>query len=178
MKCKIMHESRGRMRIRMMQKRMTLEQADILEYYLRAADGVTDVKVYDRTCDAVVFFCEENRDQLLDALRAFSYESSADLVPDHTGRELNRQFEDRLVLTVLARAASKMFLPAPVRIGVTAIKSAGYLKKGLASLMRGKIEVSVLDATAISVSMLHGDWDTAAESGRNAGGMDPQKISG
>lgn len=162
MKCKIMHESRGRMRIRMMQKRMTLEQADILEYYLRAADGVTDVKVYDRTCDAVVFFCEENRDQLLDALRAFSYESSADLVPDHTGRELNRQFEDKLVLTVLARAASKMFLPAPVRIGVTAIKSAGYLKKGLASLMRGKIEVSVLDATAISVSVLHGDWDTAA----------------
>ena len=162
MNCKIMHESRGRMRVRMMQKRMTLEQADILEYYLRATEGVTDVKVYDRTCDAVVFFLAEKRGELLAALRAFSYESSANLVPDHTGRELNRQFEDKLVMTVLARAASKVFLPAPVRIGVAAIKSVGYLKKGLASLVRGKIEVSVLDATAISVSMLHGDWDTAA----------------
>lgn len=162
MNCKIIHESRGRMRVRMAQKRMTLKQADILEYYLRAVDGVTDVKVYDRTCDAVIFFCAEKRAHVLEAMRGFSYENNEDLVPDHTGRELNRQFEDKLVLTVLGRVANKLFLPAPVRIGMAAVKSVGYLKKGLTSLMQQKIEVSVLDATAISVSMLRGDWDTAA----------------
>lgn len=162
MNCKMMHESRGRIRVRMTQKRMTLKQADILEYYLRTIEGVTEVKVYDRTCDAVVFFRAEARSRVVDALRAFSYEACADLVPDHTGRELNRQFEDKLVMTVLARTASKLFLPAPVRIGVTVVKSVGYLRKGLAALLQRKIEVSVLDATAISVSMLKGDWDTAA----------------
>lgn len=162
MKCKIMHESRSRMRIHMMQKRMTLKQADILEYYLRTVDGVTDVKVYDRTCDAIILFCEDTRDRILDALRTFSYENCEDLAPDYTGRQLNRQFEDKLVMTVLTGAASKLFLPAPLRYGIAAIKSVGYLKKGLSSLMKGKIEVSVLDATAISVSMLRGDWDTAA----------------
>ena len=93
MNCKIMHETRGRIRVRMTQKRMTLAQADILEYYLLNIPGVTEVKVHDRTCCAAVrFTCP--REQILDALASFTYEANTSLVPEQTGRVLNREFED------------------------------------------------------------------------------------
>ncbi|WP_352415378.1 heavy metal translocating P-type ATPase [Oscillibacter ruminantium] len=161
MKCKILHESKGRLRVHLMQTRMTLTQADVLEYYMKTVDGVTDVQVYDRTGDAVIhYLC--GRAAIINALSAFSYESSAVFALEHTGRELNRAYEDKIVFTVLGRAVSRLFILMPVRIAAVAFKSGGYLWKGIRALLRGKLEVAVLDATAIAVSMLRGDYETAS----------------
>ncbi|MCD8149771.1 MAG: heavy metal translocating P-type ATPase [Clostridiales bacterium] len=171
MKCKILHESAGRLRVHLERPHMTLHQADILEYYLRAQESVTDVKVYDRTGDAVIFYApdatcsgsgrEAARADILAALARFSYEKNEALVPDHTGRSLSREYEDKLVMTVVRRAVTKLFLPAPIRIVITVAKSVRHIYQGIRSLLRGKIEVALLDATAITVSMLRGDFDTA-----------------
>ena len=162
MKCKILHESAGRLRVHVMQSRMTLAQADILEYTLRHVDGVTDVKVFDRTCDAIIrYTCPRAR--IIAALSKFSYsEQNAALVPEHTGRELNRQYEEKLVGTVVRRMVSKLFLPAPVRTAYCVARAVGYVRRGLETLLKGRIEVSVLDAVAITVSLLRRDFDTAS----------------
>lgn len=142
---------------------MTLRQADVLEYYIRNIDGITDVKVYDRTADTVIFYCGSNK-RIIEALAAFSFESAENegLVPDHTSRVLNREFEDKLVMKVLLRFASKSFLPAPIRAGMAIIRSVRYISAGLKSLLNGKISVSVLDATAVTVSLVRGDFSTAS----------------
>lgn len=140
---------------------MTLRQADILEYYLRATDGVTDVKVYDRTGDAVIFFvCD--RAVIIAALSRFRYERAEELVPENTGRELNRQFEDRLAFMVLRRAAAKLFLPASLRAVAAAAKSVKYIFRGARALFSGRLQVETLDATAIAVSLARGDFATAS----------------
>lgn len=142
---------------------MTLRQADVLEYYIRNIDGITDVKVYDRTADTVIFYRGSNK-RIIEALAAFSFESAENegLVPDHTSRVLNREFEDKLVMKVLLRFASKSFLPAPIRAGMAIIRSVRYISAGLKSLLNGKLSVSVLDATAVTVSLVRGDFSTAS----------------
>ena len=163
MKCKILHTSAGRIRVHLCVNGMTLRQADVLEYYIRNIDGITDVKVYDRTADTVIFFCGSNK-RIIEALAAFSFESAENegLVPDHTSRVLNREFEDELVMKVLLRFASKSFLPAPIRAGMAIIRSVRYISEGLKSLLNGKLSVSVLDATAVTVSLVRGDFSTAS----------------
>ena len=160
MKCKILHESAGRLRIHAEQGRMTLRQADILEAYLRRVNGVTEVAVYDRTCDAVIHF-HGAREAVVSALAAFSYEASAALAPEHSSRELNREYQDKLVYKVLFHYARKFLLPYPLRVCYTGLTSIKYIKEGLQTLAARKIEVPVLDATAISISMLRGDFNTA-----------------
>lgn len=142
---------------------MTLRQADVLEYYIRNIDGITDVKVYDRTADTVIFYRGSNK-RIIEALAAFSFKSAENegLVPDHTSRVLNREFEDKLVMKVLLRFASKSFLPAPIRAGMAIIRSVRYISEGLKSLLNGKLSVSVLDATAVTVSLVRGDFSTAS----------------
>ena len=162
MKCKILHETRGRIRVHMHQNHMTLEQADILEYYLRAVEGVTEARVFDRTCDVIVRYEGNTREKILKALCAFGYTGNTSLVPEHTGRLLNRQFEDKMALTILLRMIGKLFLPAPARMVLTMVKSVPYLKKGLSSLVGGRLDVAVLDAAAVTVSMIRRDWNTAA----------------
>ena len=161
MKCKILHESQGRMRIHTVQPRMTVEQADILEYYLKARAGVLDVKVNDRTGDAIITY-EGTREGIVEALSRFSYQENAGLVPEHTGRALNREYEDKLVLTVVNRVVNVLFFPRPLKRVLTGIKAIPYLLKGIGTLLRGKIEVALLDAVAISASILTGDYDTAS----------------
>ena len=163
MKCKILHTSAGRIRVHLCVNGMTLRQADVLEYYIRNIDGITDVKVYDRTADTVIFYCGSNK-RIIEALAAFSFESAENdgLVPDHTSRVLNREFEDKLVMKVLLRFASKSFLPAPIRAGMAIIRSVRYISAGLKSLLNGKLSVSVLDATAVTVSLVRGDFSTAS----------------
>ena len=141
---------------------MTLHQADVLEYYLRAQGGVRSVKVYDRTQDAVVLYDAE-RGSMLRALAGFSFAKAEamELVPEHTSRALNREFEDRLAVTVMCRCISKLFLPAPVTTAVALARSVRYLREGLSALLRGQISVAVLDATAVTVSMVRGDFATA-----------------
>ena len=162
MKCKILHDTAGRLRVHLCCKRMTLRQADVLEYYLLAVDGVRSVKVYDRTRDAVVVYDAE-RERMIRALARFSFEKAEklDLAPEHTSRTLNREFEDKLALTVMRRCASNLFLPAPVTSALAGIRSAKYIKEGLLALWHRKLSVAVLDATAVTVSMVRGDFATA-----------------
>ena len=162
MKCKILHDTAGRLRVHLCCKRMTLRQADVLEYYLLAVDGVRSVKVYDRTRDAVVVYDAE-RERMICALARFSFEKAEKLglAPEHTSRTLNREFEDKLALTVMRRCASNLFLPAPVTSALAVIRSAKYIKEGLLALWHRKLSVAVLDATAVTVSMVRGDFATA-----------------
>ena len=160
MKCKILHESPGRMRIRTLCGAMSLRQADILEAYLKKVDGAKSVQVYDRTGDAVICYAG-SRDAMLHALAVFSYARSEELAPEHSSRALNREFEDKLVFTVLRRAGNQLFLPSPIRTAIAIFRSAKYIKAGLTSLLHGRLTVSVLDATAVTVSMVRGDFATA-----------------
>ena len=162
MKCKILHDTAGRLRVHLCCKRMTLRQADVLEYYLLAVDGVRSVKVYDRTRDAVVVYDAE-RERMIRALARFSFEKAEklDLAPEHTSRTLNREFEDKLAITVMRRCASNLFLPVPVTSALAVIRSAKYIKEGLLALWHRKLSVAVLDATAVTVSMVRGDFATA-----------------
>ena len=162
MKCIILHESRGRMRVHLACARMTLHEADVLEYSLRSVPGVADVKVFDRTCDAVIIYTGA-RAAVCRALAAFSFAAAEklDLVPAHTPRALNREFEDKLAVTVMRRAFSRLFLPLPVTTAIALFRSVKYIKEGLKALWHGKLSVAVLDATAVTVSMLRGDFNTA-----------------
>ena len=142
---------------------MSLHQADILEYYLRAKPFVKTVKVYDRTGDAVICYKGE-RQAVIRALAVFSYEDKAAkaLVPEHTGRELDREFENRFINALVMRYARKLLLPAPLRFAVSVLHALRYIKEALHSLAKGRLEVSVLDATAITVSLIRGEQKTAA----------------
>ena len=162
MRCKILHESRNRLRVHIMHSRMTPSQADMLDYYLRSKPCVKDVKVYDRTGDAVIIFTE--RQGVITALSAFSYEDkeTAALVPEHSGRELDREFEDRLFYMLVRRVLFKRILPAPVRFVLSVIKASRYVWTAIKALAKLKIEVSLLDAVAITVSLLRGDQKTAS----------------
>lgn len=163
MKCKILHESRGRIRVHLMCNRMTLHDADILEYYMRNIDGVTSVKVYDRTQDAIIIYKTE-RKNIIRALAKFSFKAkeAIELVPEHTSRQLHRDFEDRLIFTTVSHIATKLFLPVPIRTALTLFRSIKYIRKGLKALLSRKLSVSVLDATAVSVSIIRGDFSTAS----------------
>ena len=162
MKCQILKESRGRIRVHLCRNHMTLAQADLLEYYLKSVSGVRSVQVFDRTGDAIVVYTGERSD-ILRAFSSFSYEKAEalDLVPEHTPRALNREFEDKLVGSVMGRVFTKLFLPLPVRSVLAAWRAVPYVSAGLKALFRGKLSVSVLDATAVTVSLVRGDFDTA-----------------
>ena len=162
MKCTILHESRGRIRVHLACRAMSLREADVLEYYLRAVPGVVDVKVFDRTQDAVVSY-QDCRVAVVQALAAFSFQRAAamELVPEHTSRALNREFEDKLVFTVCRRMFNRLFLPVPVATAITLFRSVKYIREGLKALWHGKLSVAVLDATAVTVSMVRGDFATA-----------------
>ena len=162
MKCNILHESPGRLRVNLHCARMTLHQADVLEYYLRSIDGVKEVKVYDRTRDAVVLYTAP-RGSIIAALAAFSFPKAEamELVPEHTSRALNREFEDKLAMTVMRRCISKLFLPFPITAALSVLRSVKYIKEGLKALWHGRLSVAVLDATAVTVSLVRGDFATA-----------------
>ncbi len=162
MKCKIIHESGGRMRVHLNCVRMSLRQADVLEFYLKNVSGVTAVAVYDRTQDAVIRY-GGSRAAVVQALARFSFDraEAMDLVPEHTSRALNREFEDKLAMTVCCRVISKLFLPVPVTSAIALVRSVKYIKEGLRALLRGKLTVAVLDATAVTTSVIRGDFGTA-----------------
>ena len=162
MKFIIKHEMRGRIRIHLCQRRMTIRQADILQYYLAALPGVKSARVYELTADAAVAY-EGDRASLLKAVQRFSYadERVSGMVPANTGRALNAEYKSRLVGKLLLRAFTKLFLPFGVRAAVNSVQAARYLAKGGRCLMGRRLEVEVLDAAAIGVSLLRRDFNTA-----------------
>ena len=163
MKCKILHESSGRIRLRAEMRRMTMEEADQLEAYLDALPGVRQATVYERTCDMVILY-REGRKQVLDGVAAFRFDWEAMVAstPENSGRALNRQYQERLVNMVLFRAARVLFLPTPLQQLYTLFRSVRYLWHGARCLLRGRLEVEVLDALSIGVSIVRNDYSTAA----------------
>lgn len=162
MKFIIKHETKGRMRIHAVQNRMSYAQADTLLYFLHSQKEVTFAKVYDRTCDAVISYVGD-RQTVIDQLRSFHYETVE--VPtgliENSGRELNNTYQEKLISKIVFHYARRWILPYPIRICLTSIRSVKYLWKGLKTLAARKIEVPVLDATAIGVSILRSDFNTA-----------------
>lgn len=163
MKYAIKHEIRGRIRIHLYQQRMSIREADLLMYYLDSLPGVLRAKVYENTADAVIFY-EGDRSSIIEAIRRFTYrdETLKELVPENTGRELNREYKEKLVQKVVVRAFTKTFLPAPMRAVFVAAHAVKYIAAGVRCLLKGRLEVEVLDATAITVSILRRDFDTAS----------------
>ena len=162
MKFIIRHESKGRIRIHAVQYRMTYAQADTLLYYLHSQKEITFAKVYDRTCDATISYAGD-RERIIELLRNFHYERAE--VPtgliETSGRELNNSYQEKLIGQIVFHYARRIILPYPIRVCLTTLRSVRYLWKGLKTLAAGKIEVPVLDATAIGVSLLRNDFNTA-----------------
>lgn len=163
MRFKIEHEIRGRVRLHICQKRMTCRQADQLEYFLTKLNGVISVKVVERNQDVVICY-SDNREEMLRAIRRFSYEKAEapESYLQNSGREMNGEYWEKMVNHVVLHYGKKIFLPLPVRTFLTTLKSVKYIWKGVRTLAKCRIEVPVLDATAIGVSMLRGDFSTAS----------------
>ena len=162
MKFVIKHEIKGRIRAHAVQYRMTFEQADRMQYYLESQDMITSAKVQNRTGDFTICY-KGDREKVIKLLQTFRYEE-VDIPENYaqnSGRELNQEYWDKLVETVIYHYGNKLFLPYSVRACITAVKSVKYLWMGVRTLAKGKIEVPVLDATAIGVSMFRGDIATA-----------------
>lgn len=163
MRFKIEHEIRGRVRLHICQKRMTCRQADQLEYFLTKLNGVISVKVVERNQDVVICY-SDNREEMLRAIQRFSYEKAEapESYLQNSGREMNGEYWEKMVNHVVLHYGKKIFLPLPVRTFLTTLKSVEYIWKGVRTLAKCRIEVPVLDATAIGVSMLRGDFSTAS----------------
>lgn len=163
MRFKIEHEIRGRVRLHICQKRMTCRQADQLEYFLTKLNGVTSAKVVERNQDVVICY-SDNREEMLRAVQRFSYEKAEapESYLQNSGREMNGEYWEKMVNHVVLHYGKKIFLPLPVRTFLTTLKSVKYIWKGVRTLAKCRIEVPVLDATAIGVSMLRGDFSTAS----------------
>lgn len=162
MKFVVKHEIKGRIRVHFCQKRMTFEEADTLQYYLDSQEMITSSKVQERTQDATICYTGE-KSAVIALLRSFHYEKVdvPDVYRQNSGRETNREYWDKLVTKVVVHYGNKLFLPMPIRTVITGVKSVKYIYQGIHTLLQRKIEVPVLDATAIGVSMFRGDISTA-----------------
>lgn len=163
MKFIIKHEIPGRIRVYMVQPKMTFEEADILLYYLVNLENVTKAKVYERTQDAVIYY-EKDRREIIKALQKFGYDrvTVPEGLTEHSGRQMNAEYQEKLLMKVVMRFGGKLLIPAPVRAVWTGVRSLKYLQQGIASLKKGRLEVAALDATAIGVSILRRDMNTAS----------------
>ena len=162
MKFVVKHEIKGRIRVHFCQKRMTFEEADTLQYYLNSQEMITSSKVQERTQDATICYTGD-RASVIALLRRFHYEKVdvPDVYRQNSGRATNREYWDKLVTKVVVHYGNKLFLPMPVRTVITGVKSIKYIYQGIHTLLQRRIEVPVLDATAIGVSMFRGDISTA-----------------
>ncbi len=163
MKCKVLHRSKNRIRIHMFYRNMTLDEADIVEYYFRDIPEVKNVEVFDRTSDVIVEY-RGNEKVIIDAFSSFQMAEARErnLVPQHTTRTLNREYENKLVNTICAHYFKKFFFPLPIRNVLTVVNSIKYIGLGLKALFTDGLTVPVLDGTAVTVSMLQGNFSTSS----------------
>ena len=158
----VKHDIKGRIRIHLTRGRLSVRQADLFSFYLASLPQVTAAKVYERIGDAAITYTGSKEDLIAEILRfSFDDEELNEIVPVTSTRELNQEFQEKLVTKCLTRCLTKIFLPAPVRAVWTAIQSVPFVIKGIRKLAGRKLEVEVLDATAITVSMLRCDFNTA-----------------
>ena len=163
MKCKVLHRSKNRIRVHMFYRNMTLDEADVVEYYFRDIPEVKNVEVFDRTSDVIVEY-RGNEKAIIDAFSSFQMAEARErnLVPQHTTRTLNREYENKLVNTICAHYFKKFFFPLPIRNILTVINSIKYIGLGLKALFTNGLTVPVLDGTAVTVSMLQGNFSTSS----------------
>ena len=163
MKCQILHETKNRMRVHFCKENMTVEEADKADAYLKSIGGIEDVTVYERTCDLIIYYSFD-RSELIEILAQFSFENDEvkNIEIVGTARLVQREYEEKLIMTIALRYFRKIFYPLPLRIALAYIKSVKYILKALKSLAKGKLNVSVLDAVAITVSLIRGDFETAS----------------
>ncbi|MDY3014638.1 MAG: heavy metal translocating P-type ATPase, partial [Evtepia sp.] len=162
MNATILHESRGRIRLRLGQKRMTLAQADLLEAWFQEKAWCRQVAVHERTCCVILYYTGARR-SVLEELRRFSWQEAerTTALPAHSSRALNREFEEKLVGKVLSKAACTLFLPSPLRIARILWHMIPFVRRGLGCLFRRRIKVELLDALSISISVCRRDFGTA-----------------
>ncbi len=163
MKCKVLHRSRNRIRVHMCYRNMTLEEADVVEYYFRNIPEVRNVEVFDRTSDVTIEY-RGNEQVIIKAFSSFEMNDAKgrDLVPQHTTRSLNREYENKLVNTVCTHYFKRWFLPLPIRNILTVVNSIKYIGLGLKALFTNGLTVPVLDGTAVTVAMLQGKFSTSS----------------
>lgn len=162
MKCTILHEGKGRMRVHVEKVRMTLHRADVLEAYLNHHDAIVHAAVYERTGDVVITYTGR-RSAAIAVLAGYKFDVAEydALVTSADSRRLNREYQDKMFDLVAGRCLRKLFLPAPLDAAYTAFRSIRFLWKGLRCVLSRRLEVEVLDALSIGVSLLRGDFGTA-----------------
>ena len=162
MKCTILHEGKGRMRVHVEKVRMTLHRADVLEAYLNHNDAIVHAAVYERTGDVVITYTGR-RSAAVAVLAGYKFDVPENdaLVTSADSRKLNREYQDKMFNLVAGRALRKLFLPAPIAAAYTVFRSIGFIWKGVRCALSRKLEVEVLDALSIGVSILRGDYGTA-----------------
>lgn len=163
MNCKILHESSKRMRVRMAQKRMTIKEADMLQYYLEGFDFVRKVIVYERTCDVAIYYKANKRESVIRRLKKFNYNDTALLenMPNTSGRQITREFQEKMVGMLLSFGVRKMFFPNILNSIYTVIKAAPLVWKGIKCLVKMRLEVDLLDALSVAISIVQGNYSTA-----------------
>lgn len=163
MNCKILHESSKRMRVRMAQKRMTIKEADMLQYYLEGFDFVRKVIVYERTCDVTIYYKDNKRESVIRRLKKFNYNDTALLenMPNTSGRQITREFQEKMVGMLLSFGVRKMFFPNILNSIYTVIKAAPLVWKGIKCLVKMRLEVDLLDALSVAISIVQGNYSTA-----------------
>ena len=162
MKCTILHEGKGRMRVHVENVRMTLHRADVLEAYLNHNDAIVHAAVYERTGDVVITYTGK-RTAAIAILAGYKFDVAEydALVTSADSRRLNREYQDKMFDLVAGRCLRKLFLPAPLDAAYTAFRSIRFLWKGVRCVLSRRLEVEVLDALSIGVSLLRGDFGTA-----------------
>ena len=162
MKYQILHEAPSMLRIRVLQPRMTMEQADLLDESVRRLPGVASVTVHERTCGVIIRYAGD-RGALIHALALFSYERASQDVRllSHSSRALNREYKEKILFHILRRFLKKLYLPAPVRHVINIVHAVPYGRRALGCLFRGELGVDLLDGAAITASLLTGDFETA-----------------
>ena len=162
MKCTILHEGRGRMRVHVCNVRMTLHRADVLEAYLNHHDAIEKATVYERTGDVVITYTGK-RSAAVAALSGYRFDQPEldALVTSADSRKINQEYQEKMYSLVAGHCFRKLFLPAPIRAAYTIYRSIGFVWKGIKCLLQRKLEVEVLDALSIGVSVLRGDFGTA-----------------
>ena len=163
MNCKILHESSKRMRVRMAQKRMAIKEADMLQYYLEGFDFVRKVIVYERTCDVAIYYKDNKRESVIRRLKKFNYNDTALLenMPNTSGRQITREFQEKMVGMLLSFGVRKMFFPNILNSIYTVIKAAPLVWKGIKCLVKMRLEVDLLDALSVAISIVQGNYSTA-----------------
>ena len=164
MKCQILHESKGRIRLRLISKKMDLKQADMLLIYLESKSFIIRSNVYERTNDVVIHYNNGKREEVLSIMSKFSFEDKklVAMIPISNSRKLSRDFFDRLVSLLVSKFVRDIFIPKPISTIITVVHAVPFIVRAVKNLFKGKLTVEVLDGISIGTSIVRADFSTAS----------------